>query len=349
MKSSEREMPRRGDRAGESRSPAPAARRKSPDAAGGGLVGRFEFRLLAEQTLVGIAIRDAESTLYVNARFAEIFGYSRDEFIFLAPDALVAEKDRERIRELLQPRRESPGHSAHYTFQGLRKDGSPVEIESYVSPFEIGGKPATITIAVDITERKRADQALRDSRNMLQLILDSIPSAVFWKDRQSVYLGANRVFLQTLGLKSSDALVGKTDYDLPWGREQADSYREYDRKVMDSGVSEEGIIESYRRADGSTAWALTNKVPLRDADGRVIGSLGTYEDITERKRAEEQVRQQLDELRRWYQATLGREDRVRELKAEVNALCARVGEAPRYAEGEPAAKSAPPGPERDRR
>jgi len=342
MKSSDRETPGRGERGSGSRAPASAGQRQPPDATGGGLVGKFEFRLLAEQTLVGIAIRDAESTLYVNARFAEIFGYARDEFIFVAPDALVAEKDRPRIRELLQPRREGAGRSAHYTYQGLRKDGTPVEIDSYVSQLEIGGKPAAITIAVDITERKRADQALRDSRNMLQTILDSIPSAVFWKDRNSDYLGANRVFLEAVGLKSIDDLVGKSDYDLPWGEGEAKSFQEYDRKVMESGEAEIGIVESEHKADGTNAWVQTNKVPLRDTAGKVIGILGTYEEITERKRAEEQARQQLDELRRWYQATLGREDRVRELKAEVNALCARLGEAPRYAEGEPAAKPAPP-------
>lgn len=321
---------------------APSGPRKSPDAAGGGFVGKIEFRLLAEQTLVGIAIRNAESTLYVNARYAEIFGYSRDEIVFVVPDALVAEKDQPRMRALLQPRREGASRSAHYTYQGLRKDGTPVEIDSYVSQFEIGGKPATIAIVMDITERKRADQALRDSRNILQLILDSIPSAVFWKDRDSVYQGGNRVFLEAVGLKSIDDLVGKSDRDLPWGREEAESFREYDRKVMESGVAQIGIIESEHKADGTNAWVQANKVPLRDTAGKVIGILGTYEEITERKRAEQQVRQQLDELRRWYQATLGREDRIRELKAEVNVLSARLGEPPRYTAGELEAKPPPP-------
>ena len=142
-----------------------------------------------------------------------------------------------------------------------------------------------------ITERKRAEEALRDSRRMLQTVLDSIPSTVFWKDRDSIYLGANRALLEAAGLKSAEEIVGKSDYDLPWGKKQADSFREDDRRVMESGIPEYDIVEPYLRADGTHAWAKTNKVPLRDAEGKVVGILGTSEDITERKRAEEALRQ----------------------------------------------------------
>jgi PAS domain S-box-containing protein len=143
------------------------------------------------------------------------------------------------------------------------------------------------TIVTNITDRKRAEEALRDSRRMLQTVLDSIPSAVFWKDRDSIYLGANRALLEAVGLKSSEEIVGKSDYDLPGGKKQADSFREDDRRVMESGIPKYDIIEPYLRADGTHAWAKTNKVPLRDTEGNVVGILGTSEDITERKRAEE--------------------------------------------------------------
>jgi PAS domain S-box-containing protein len=142
----------------------------------------------------------------------------------------------------------------------------------------------------DITERKRADEALRSSRNMLRTVLDSIPSAVFWKDRELNYLGGNRPWLEAVGLKFTEQVVGKSDYDLPWEKHQADSFREYDRKIIEAGKAEYGIVESFRQADGTIAWARTNKVPLRDTQGSVIGILGTYENITERKEAEEALR-----------------------------------------------------------
>jgi PAS domain S-box-containing protein len=160
-----------------------------------------------------------------------------------------------------------------------------------------GNVIGTLSTARDITERKQAEGALRDSRHMLQAVLDSIPAAVFWKDRDSTYLGGNRTWLEAAGLESSEEVVGKSDYDLPWEKEQADSFREDDRRVMESGVPEFGIIEPYLRADGTHAWAKTNKVPLRDLEGNVVGVLGTYEDITERRRAEEELRQYIERLR----------------------------------------------------
>jgi len=132
---------------------------------------------------------------------------------------------------------------------------------------------------------------------MIQTVLDSIPSAVFWKDRDSIYLGGNRTWLEVAGLKSSEEVVGKSDYDLPWEKKQADAFREDDRRVMESGIPEYGIIEPYLRADGTRAWARTNKVPLRDTEGNVTGVLGTYEDITESKRIEEALRESEERLR----------------------------------------------------
>ena len=153
------------------------------------------------------------------------------------------------------------------------------------------GERARRALLSMIEDQRHASEALRDSRNLLQTVLDSIPSAVFWKDRDSIYLGGNRTWLEPAGLKSSEEVVGKSDYDLPWGKKQADSFREYDRRVMESGIPEYGIIEPYLRADGTHAWAKTSKVPLRDTEGNVVGILGTYEDITERKEAEEALKE----------------------------------------------------------
>jgi PAS domain S-box-containing protein len=173
---------------------------------------------------------------------------------------------------------------------GLRRDGSEFPVEITISTWKVKEGTFSTAIIRDITERKQADEALRSSRSMLQTVLDSIPSAVFWKDRELNYLGGNRPWLKAVGLKSSEEVVGKSDYDLPWEKKQAESFREYDRKIMSSGVAEHDIVESFRQADGSVAWAKTNKVPLCDAAGGVIGILGTYENITGRKQAEEALR-----------------------------------------------------------
>lgn len=162
-------------------------------------------------------------------------------------------------------------------------------------------------ILSDITERKRSEEDVRATRDMQQLIMNNIPQGIFWKDRLSTYLGCNNVFAKAVGLESAGSIVGKTDYDLPWSAEQIESYREYDRRIMENDAPEYHIIEQMRDADGKLAWVETNKVPLHDAKGTVIGILGTYEDITERKRAEHALRESEE---RWQFALQGAGDGV---------------------------------------
>ena len=138
--------------------------------------------------------------------------------------------------------------------------------------------------------RKRAEEALRQNRNMLDLVLNTIPQSVFWKDRDSWYLGCNLQFARDVGLEHPDEIVGKTDFDLPWPREEADGYRSDDRYVMDNNCPKPHIIEPLQQADGSRLWIDTSKTPLVDGQGNVYGVLGVYEDITERKKAEEESR-----------------------------------------------------------
>ncbi len=143
--------------------------------------------------------------------------------------------------------------------------------------------------STDVGELKRVEEALLNSRQMLQNVLDHFPGVVFWKDRNSVFLGCNKAFAHAAGLDDPDALIDKTDYDLPWAHFEADAYRADDRAVMDGGVPKLGIIETQVQADGSVVWFETNKLPLLDAAGNVIGVFGTANDITVRKRAQERL------------------------------------------------------------
>jgi len=130
---------------------------------------------------------------------------------------------------------------------------------------------------------------------MLRTVLDTIPVRVFWKDRDSVYVGGNRALAQDCGYDNPEALVGKTDFDTV-SVATAELYRADDRRVMETGEAKLNFEEPQRRRDGSVGWLRTNKVPLRDQQGRVIGVLGTYEDITERKQAEEALAQERELL-----------------------------------------------------
>lgn len=139
------------------------------------------------------------------------------------------------------------------------------------------------------SERLFAELKLAESKKMLQLVIDNIPQLIFWKDTDSEYLGCNKVFASLAGLKNPEEIIGKVDYDLPWKKEESDSYRKKDREVMDFDQAEYNIQETLKTAAGKETDVETNKVPLHDTHGQVIGILGTAHDITEQKIFEREI------------------------------------------------------------
>ncbi len=146
-------------------------------------------------------------------------------------------------------------------------------------------------------ELRRATATERQSRLMLARVLDSVPQAVFWKDLNSVYLGCNKVFARTVGLDDPAQIVGKTDFDLPWPKQDAEGYVSDDREVMEHNRHKLNYMEQEQCPDGSRRWVNTTKVPLADEDGRIYGVLGVYDDVTERKLAEEYLMESERSLR----------------------------------------------------
>jgi PAS domain S-box-containing protein len=137
----------------------------------------------------------------------------------------------------------------------------------------------------DVSERKKVEDELYGSQQMMQLVLDHIPQRVFWKDRNYRYLGCNKPFLGDAGLSDISLILGKDDFELIW-KDTAPLYRADDRFVMESDKVKLHYEEPQYRTDGSSSWLRTSKTPLHDQDGNVIGILGTYEDITEQKKME---------------------------------------------------------------
>ena len=162
----------------------------------------------------------------------------------------------------------------------------------------------------EIQERQRAEEALsknhqelqettqrlEQSMNMLQLIIESIPVRVFWKDCDLRYLGCNTLFARDAGFNHPQQLLGKDDFVMGW-RDQADLYRADDCKVMESRRSKLNIIEPQTTPTGGKIWLNTSKVPLQKPNGEVFGVLGVYEDITAHKQSEEAIRQTNETLR----------------------------------------------------
>ncbi|MBO3458099.1 PAS domain S-box protein [Aetokthonos hydrillicola Thurmond2011] len=161
------------------------------------------------------------------------------------------------------------------------------ELEMRVEERTIAVKKANRQLILEMADRLLAEEQLRQSQEMLQLIMDNIPQCIFWKDTDSVYLGCNRNFARKAGFENPEDIVGKTDYDLLLDKIEAEIYHKSDATVIQSDEPSYHIVTEHLQKDGTKAWLETNKVPLHDAEGYVIGILGSFEDITNRKRAEE--------------------------------------------------------------
>jgi signal transduction histidine kinase/ActR/RegA family two-component response regulator len=152
------------------------------------------------------------------------------------------------------------------------------------------GRMVRLELAVNITERKWAEDQAEAAHLLLQNVLDAIPVRVFWKDLNLCYLGCNKPFSEDAGRSSPADLIGKDDYQMGW-LEQAELYRKDDRAVIESGVPKINFKEPQTTPNGKSITLRTSKIPLKDAEGQIMGILGTYEDITEWESLEAQLRQ----------------------------------------------------------
>lgn len=138
--------------------------------------------------------------------------------------------------------------------------------------------------------------ALHRQTQLLKTVLDTFPFGIYWKNRQSKYLGGNHRFLDDAGLTSIQELVGKTDRDLPNLQDQAAELIEAEQRIMDTATPELRQTISKPLTNGSHIWIEISRLPLYNLEGSVIGLVGTYEDVTERKRTEELIRRTTAQL-----------------------------------------------------
>ena len=142
-------------------------------------------------------------------------------------------------------------------------------------------------------EKSEVSESLRESEEKYRMLVENIPQKIFTKDRNSVYLSCNENLARDLGI-TPEEFVGKTDYDF-FPKELAEKYRSDDLRIMESGVTE-GIEEQYIQG-GEKVWIYTVKTPIRDKEGNTVGILGVFSDITERKQAENELRESERRLR----------------------------------------------------
>ncbi len=252
-----------------------------------------QYRILSQNTPDTIMRYDKDLRhLFVNDSTRELFGVEPETFLNKSFREMgvfsetFAKRWEENINRVF---REKKSYEVEFMVD-LQGGLTYIECRFFPEFNNEGVIHTVLAVARNVTDRKLASRKLRESEEMLHLVFDNIPQAVFWKDRNSVYLGGNRTFAESAGLEGPEEVTGKTDYDLPWRKSESDFFITSDKRVMDSDKPEYHIIDQRLLADGSISWNDTNKIPLHDEEGKVIGVLGTSENITEKKKSQEALR-----------------------------------------------------------
>lgn len=222
--------------------------------------------------------------LKINPAFTEVLGYSESELLSKNIIEFIHPDDKQSTLDEIE-RQKRTGYSANFENRYLCKDGSVKWLSWRVSFSKEDG--IAYATARDVTEKKQAEEALRDSRSLLQSVLETIPIRVFWKNTDLNYLGCNTTFAHSAGFSKPEELLGKNDFQMCW-KNQAEAFRTDDKSIMDSEVAKLGIEQSLSTPEGQMTWVRTSKVPLYDKDKKVIGMLGIDEDISDQKKKEEE-------------------------------------------------------------
>jgi len=179
---------------------------------------------------------------------------------------------------------------------------------SYVLRSQV--KSRTKELVEEIDERKRAEGALRDSEVKYRTLLENLPHRIFHKDINSTYISCNENYARGLKL-FPDEVTGKTDYDFYPGN-LAKKYIADDRRVIESGKTAE--LEEKYVVENKEFWIQTVKAPVRDERDDIVGVIGIFSDITERKEMEQERQEQAQRLLYAMEATIGAISRTIEVR-----------------------------------
>jgi len=235
---------------------------------------------------------------FVSENVKRLFGYTAEEFTTGEVDYAdcIHPKDLERMaKEVAEfSSKAETTEFTHTPYRILTKDGSEKIISdwTYIVRDDEGRITHYKGIVEDITERKRAEEALRASENKYRTLLENLPQKIFFKDPDLVYVSCNENFAWDLKIKPEE-MTGKTDYEF-FPRKLAEKYRADDKRAISSGKTED-IEEKYIQ-DGQERWVQTLKTPIKDEKGNITGVLGIFWDITERKEAEKKIKEYADNL-----------------------------------------------------
>lgn len=258
------------------------------------------YRLLIETVNEGILVAQNGFLKFANPMMQEITGFTHEELLTLPFVDFVYHEDRQIVISNHLKRLKGEPFLPRYQFRIMKKDGSTRKIEMNGIVIEWEGQPATLNMLTDITERTQAEEALQHERTLLRLLIDNVPDLMYTKDTACRKTLVNIADVQNMGVKSESEVLGKDDFAF-FPKEIAEKFYANDLSVLQTGQPMINKEEYTLNELGQEKWLLTSKFPLRDQSGQIIGLAGIGRDITERKKAEEELRESEERFRHLFE------------------------------------------------
>lgn len=248
---------------------------------------RDKYQLLVEKLNEGVILENEEGILsFVNPRLLEMHGYSEDEVIGKHWKILVAPEDQKNVQAQTDKRQE--GIVSHYESDGRKKDGSLFPVSVTATPIfsDDGDYKGVLSVVVDITERKQAEEALKESKEKYQMLVDKLNEGVILEDREGYYKFVNPKTAQLVGY-TEEELIGKH-----WSSIIADSHvdivqNEFSKRPKGVSSTYEAYVQT---KDGRPIPVIISATPIFTKTGEFDGVLGVFTDITKQKEVEHDLR-----------------------------------------------------------
>jgi diguanylate cyclase (GGDEF)-like protein/PAS domain S-box-containing protein len=247
-----------------------------------------KFRALTDSTAVAIFVVQGERFRYINCAFTELTGYAMADLEGMRFWEIVAPEMREIVRARGQARQRGEPVPPRYELRLVTRSGEEKTVDFAAAFIEFENKPALIGSAVDITERKNKEEALRLSEERYRTILETIEDGYFEVDLKGNIIFASDPFLKIAGL-DRETLLGM-NYHQYTRKEDCPKIEESFFKVYSTGESLKGLLWEAVRMDGSRVHVETSVSLVRDAGGKPAGFRGIVRDVSERRKSEEKVR-----------------------------------------------------------
>jgi PAS domain S-box-containing protein len=232
---------------------------------------------------------DTFTLLAVNQTLCDHYGYAPEDLVGGSLMQLHIEPERARLREVVTALRESRDPNFRYRWLQLKKSGESLPVEIVSRPLMQSGENARLVVAIDISEKLRAEEEIANQHQFRESLLETLPVPVFYKDRDGHYLGVNQAFITLLG-QSREFFVGRTARDIA-PKELAAIYDAADEALYATPESVQTYAAQIKSGTLGKRDVIFTKAVFRDFRGNVGGLVGTVIDVTEQLASERAVRE----------------------------------------------------------